>query len=223
MARSAGYEIVRTPSLRGFLQSRHVDTVIDVGANIGQFASNLRRSGYDGQIISFEPIGSVFDQLSKRFANDKLWRGFQLALGNKACSDVINVSKNPVYSSLKAQTNLAHGFDPNARYVRSETIKIARLDDIFSTLGGNVVFLKVDTQGFERQVLEGSENSLQSIVGIQLELPIEHLYENTWEFHESIEFMKSLGFTLSQIRPINVLQHDPMSIMEVDCIFSRDK
>src|ERR1700686_1867632 len=70
--------------LRRLLTQLDVDCVLDVGANRGQFAQELRGIGYNGQIISFEPIASEFSVLRRKFANDSKWRGYQIALGSKA-------------------------------------------------------------------------------------------------------------------------------------------
>ena len=128
-------------TLIAFLEHRGIDTVLDVGANDGQFASSLRGMGYQGRIVSFEPISAVFDQLSARAAGDKGWDVRQLALGATAGQANIHVSQNSVYSSLLPLTCLATEFDRHAAVVRSEAVTIVRLDDIFSEFDGRRVFL----------------------------------------------------------------------------------
>jgi FkbM family methyltransferase len=208
-------------TLIAFLEHRGINTVLDVGANDGQFASGLRSAGYKGRIVSFEPISAVFAQLSARAAGDGSWDVRQLALGPTAGQAEINVSRNSVYSSLLPLTRLATEFDPHAAVVRSEAVTVVRLDDIFSEFAGRRVFLKIDTQGFEQAVLEGAPRALASILGVQLELPVEHLYANVWTLEEALSFMRGSGFVPAQIHPVNMLSDDPTSAIEFDVLFRR--
>ncbi len=105
--------------------------------------------------------------------------------------------------------------------MRQEEIPLARLDDIFAPFQGSRVFLKIDTQGYERQVLEGGSEALKQIVGVQMELPVVHLYKNTWSFAEALTYMSKRGFVLAQITPVNWLSEDSVSAVEIDGIFRR--
>jgi len=100
-------------------------------------------------------------------------------------------------------------------------VQVVRLDDILSSLCGTNFFLKIDTQGFEQEVLAGSSGSLPKMLGIQLELPIVHLYDGTWSLSEAFAFMSANGFVLSQVRPVNYSPQDPASLVEIDAIFRR--
>jgi FkbM family methyltransferase len=208
-------------TLIAFLEHRGIDTVLDVGANDGQFASSLRSMGYEGRIVSFEPISAVFAQLSDRAARDERWVVRQLALGARAEEAQINVSQNSVYSSLLPLTPLATEFDTHAAVVRSETVRVARLDDIFSEFAGGRVFLKIDTQGFEQAVLEGGPQALTTILGVQLELPVEHLYVDVWSLEDALAFMRGKSFVPAQIHPVNMLSDDPTAAIEFDVLFRR--
>ena len=86
--------------------------------------------------------------------------------------------------------------------MRQETIKVVRLDDLFDHSGERIL-LKIDTQGFEREVLDGATGSLKSIDGVLLELPVVHLYQGTWGLEEAFGYMNDRGFMLSQITPVN--------------------
>jgi FkbM family methyltransferase len=199
--------------LADFLNSRRVDLVFDVGANVGQFASMLRRCGYRGEIVSFEPIPSVFLKLQDAMSKDQKWHGYNIALGDKANTTVINVSRNNVFSSIQPQTAAAQAFDPEAATVRVEPVQIDTIDTIARA------FLKVDAQGYEQQVLTGGRATLEKVVGMQLELPIGHLYENVWQFSTACKTMESLGFVPSMILPVNCDRSDNFSLLEVDCVF----
>jgi FkbM family methyltransferase len=227
LALNLGYEVRRTGSHFekrpiDFLRSRNIDLVIDVGANIGQHGKRLRQEGYAGWIVSFEPIAAAYEELAALASKDPRWKAMNMALGDNEGVANINVSQKSVFSSILPQLPAATTFASAAQVVRSESVRVARLDDIFAELPrSKAAYLKIDTQGYERQVLSGARECLSSFLGVQMELPIIHLYEGTWKFHEAVAYMSDQGFEISNIVPVNYDQADPVSLVEVDCIFRR--
>jgi FkbM family methyltransferase len=218
-----GLEIRRASLNRNvmdFITDRDVDVVLDVGANVGQFAETLRAKGYHRDIISFEPIPEVYKILAAKAAADDHWKVNNFALGAKPERTTINVSDLSVYSSILPSTAAAADFDDAAVVTHTQMIEVRTLDDVFPSISGTTL-LKVDTQGYERQVLEGGRRVLPMLKGVLMELPIIHLYEGTWQFHEAIEFMADAGFVLAQIHPVNYHPADEVSLVEVDCLFRR--
>jgi FkbM family methyltransferase len=201
-----------------FLEDRKIDVVLDIGANVGQFGRSLRNKGYRGKIVSFEPLGSEFEILAAEAKADRNWEAHNFALGSASGSATINVSANSVFSSILNVNSVATEFDSGAAVKRTETIKMRTLDEIFPTLAGEVL-LKIDTQGYEKQVLEGGRQMLPKVKGILLELPIIRIYKGTWQFHEAAEFMASIGFVPAQIEPVSYHSKDKVSLVEVDCLF----
>ena len=223
-ASSLGYAInsipnLDDPDLVAFLMSRNVDLVLDVGANMGQFGIDLRRYGYTGEILSFEPVAEMFTTLSSKVVADGKWSARELALGAQYGWTEINVTENTCFSSLLPQTVAAQMFDDQTRIVRREKVQVRPLDAFFDEFRDRNVFLKIDTQGFEHQVLEGAPRTLSILKGIQLEVPIVQLYENAWGLPEISSYLGNRGFALSQIRPVAYRGDDPVSLLEVDCIF----
>jgi FkbM family methyltransferase len=227
LALNLGYDLRRTGNYIykepiDFLRSRNIDLVIDVGANVGQYAKGLREDAYAGWIVSFEPIAAAYEELAALANKDARWKAMNMALGDDEGVANINVAQWSVFSSMLPQLPTAIVFDSEAQVVRSESVRIARLDDIFPELPrSKAAFLKIDTQGYERQVLLGARECLPSFLGVQMELPIIHLYEGTWKFHEAVAYMIDLGFEISNIMPTNYDQTDSVSLVEVDCIFRR--
>lgn len=220
--RNVGLELKRkTPDLMDFLESRNVDVVVDVGANTGQFGSRLRRLGYHGRIVSFEPLSGVFSQLKTLTDSDSNWTSYNCALGEEPGRASINVSQNTVYSSLLPQEAGTVAFDAASVVERTEDIEVRTLDQMAAEIGGKNVFLKIDTQGFEKHVMDGARSSLRTIAGVQLELPIVHLYQQTWTLVEAINYMANAGFILSQVAPVTYLGDDPVSLLEIDGVFRR--
>ena len=201
-----------------FLHDRRVDLVFDVGANVGQFGEFLRSRGYRGRIVSFEPVKSVFQSLAATAHADGNWEAHNFALGAASGEAAINVSEFSVYNSILKTTPAAIEFSREATVTHQEPIHMRTLDEFASNLSGNL-FLKIDTQGYEKQVLEGAGKTLPRLKGILMELPIIHLYQDTWQFHEALEFMASAGFVPAQIHPVNYHSKDRVSLVEVDCLF----
>ena len=201
-----------------FVVDREIDLVLDVGANLGQFALSLRRSGYRGRIVSFEPIRSVYQALAATAKADGNWEAHNFALGAIQQAATINVSDASVFSSILQTTSIAIDFTSTAAVRRVETIEVRRLDDCFPDLPGNTL-LKIDTQGYEREVLEGAGHALPMMKGVLLELPIIHLYQGTWQFHDALAYMAAAGFVVAQIHPVNFHHVDEVSLLEVDCLF----
>jgi FkbM family methyltransferase len=224
--RRFGVDIVRLrgrPDLMGFVKDRSIDLVIDVGANVGQFGERLRAQGYRNRIISFEPLISEFRTLARKAQADGNWEVNNCALGSASAIATINVSDSSTYSSILEMKDVATRHDAAAVSRRRETIQIRALDEFFSTFSGNVL-LKIDTQGYEEQVLQGGPRVLSFVKGVLMELPIIHLYQGTWHFHEAIDYMTQSGFVPAQIYPVNYHVTDPQALLEVDCLFRpRDK
>ncbi len=214
-------DLVRASSrqtIMDFLTDRKIDLVLDVGANEGQFARSLRASHYQGWIRSFEPIASVAQVLATSAAGDPKWDVETFALGATAERAAINVSDSTVFSSLRDTTDAAERFSEQAAVHRTEEIEVRTLDDVVPTMPANTL-LKIDTQGFEKQVLDGARRTLPALKGVLMELPIIQLYHGNWKFHEAVEYMDRAGFVPAQIHPVNFHWRDKVSLVEVDCLF----
>lgn len=217
-----GYELSRTPSAQDFLSSRQVDLVLDVGANLGQYARGLRSHGYKGRIHSFEPIKAVYEKLAASASADEGWDVSNCAVGAApGCAD-INVSDYTVYSSIRPTTDLGTDFSRHAKVVRVESVEVVTLDS-FAIRAAQAIFLKIDTQGYEREVLAGARELLKRCVGLQLELPVEHLYKDVWSFNEALAYLDNIGFVPAQFRMVNALHDDKASALEFDVIFRRKR
>ncbi len=202
--------------LRQLLQQLQIDCVLDVGANIGQFASELRAIGYRGHIVSFEPVASVYASLQKRFAQDHKWRGFQMGLGASAETMTITVPKLTVLSSLLESAK-------DERGARKESVAIKRLDqilpDLRRELGISRVFLKMDTQGYDLAVFDGAAACVDGIVGIQSEVSVQPLYRNMPHYLESLRMYEAAGFELFNLSVVNRAQSG--GLVELNCFMRR--
>ena len=204
------------------LNHYQIQTVLDVGANTGQFAYYTRHTGYKNKIISFEPLTEAFALLSKFACHDKKWDIVNAAIGDTDGEVEINISDNLQSSSILDMMPHHLKSAPESAYHGSEFVKIYRLDTIIKKYATNLekTFLKIDTQGFEKNVLVGAENSLKRLKGIQLELSLVELYKGETLFNEMLTFIVDMGFVLHSLEPGF---HDKKSgqLLQVDAIFYR--
>ena len=205
--RKFGIDISRYPNgsfLNQVLAIKHfgINAVFDVGANDGGYARELRVIGYNGKIVSFEPINSVFQKLLSNSKNDDRWYVENIGLGAKDEKAIINISENTVSSSMLDMHPNHLRTTPNSKYVEEEEVSIFKLDSIFNKYykKGDEVLVKIDTQGYEKYVLEGANESLDLICGIQIEISLVELYENSFLLTDVIKYMDDKGFKLFNIQ-----------------------
>ncbi len=192
--RRIGYDIVRFPLLR-YLKSQEVNVVLDVGANTGQYAKELRELGYDDRIVSFEPLSQPFTELSKKAAADPAMEAVHLALGKEEAEIDINVSENTVSSSFLEMLPEHKEIVPSSGTVKTEKVQVKTLDQVFPdhVQNGDNAFLKIDTQGFERDVIEGATEALAQLKGLQVELTLSPLYTDQPLIEDIIALLRPHG------------------------------
>jgi FkbM family methyltransferase len=187
------------------LAALNVDVVVDAGANSGQYATCLRQADFKGRIVSFEPLAGPFSRLAGRSSADPLWECRQCALGDFDGTIAMNVAGNAgASSSILPMLQSHRDVFPQANYVGVEDVAICRLDSVAPRLlrHNDAVFLKIDVQGFEKQVIAGSEATINDrCVGLQLELSFVALYDGDMLIQEALDLMESLGFVLAGIAP----------------------
>lgn len=203
---STGYDLHRInaaslPSVQLLkaLNRFNVDLVLDVGANTGQFASELFHRGFDGKIVSFEPLTSAHSRLIRNSRRSPAWIVHpRCAIGDRDGDTMINISGNSVSSSLLPMLD-SHAFAaPGSAYGSAEPTPISRLDSVAPAYVGdsNRLLVKIDTQGFESQVLDGATATLARAVGVLCELSLVPLYEGQALWTEMISRLAKEGFSL---------------------------
>lgn len=230
--RRFGYEVVPHPpsdwvrsrdTLRKVLNGLSIDCVIDVGANHGQYGDLLRDIGYKGWIVSFEPVRAPFEDLLKRAAARPPWRVFQYALGSQNGHAEINVSESDDLTSFLTPLGPTKTL-PGNRVAGRETVEVRRLDSIFDEcmagIAAHRLYLKLDTQGFDLEVLRGADGVLANIMGVQAEVSFIPIYQDMPEFSESLKALECAGFSVVDFMPVATAA-DGLVAMEMDCILAR--
>lgn len=211
--------------LKRLLTHLEIDCVFDVGANVGQYATMLRRhAGYKGRIISFEPIPEAAEEVRRKAKRDPAWTVEQAALADEGGMRVFNVMAGSEFSSLSEPKSDEVGrFAQMNRPVRSIMVATETLADAYPRLkaqyGFRRPFLKMDTQGFDMSVLRGAGDIIREFAGFQSELSVRRIYEDATDFREALTYYQSLGFDLSAFVPNNA-GHFP-ALIEIDCIMVR--
>ncbi|HEX5049764.1 MAG TPA: FkbM family methyltransferase [Gammaproteobacteria bacterium] len=205
------------------LERFRVDLVLDVGANVGQFAREIRAFGFARRIVSFEPLSDAHRRLIEAAAGDKDWQVHpRCALGDRDGEIAINVSANSVSSSLLPMTGAHVGAAGTSAYVGRETVPLCRLDTVADAYlaAARHPFLKIDTQGFEWLVLDGAAQSLPRLCGVLCELSLVELYEGQHLWRDVIERLELGGLTLWNIQPGFADPRDGRTL-QVDAVFFR--
>jgi FkbM family methyltransferase len=198
------------------------ECVLDVGANAGQYGAMLRRNGYRGWIVSFEPVRSAFEDLAKSADGDGRWHVFQLALGSHPERRRIAVAEVNQLSSFRMFNRYASQELPGASdIIHDEEVEVRTLNDSWEDflrgLPQRRVFLKLDTQGWELEVLQGANRVFDRLAGIQLEASLTPIYDGVPTFAQAVDHVTGLGFDLTGVFPVN--RDSLFRLIEVDCVF----
>lgn len=200
-----------------------INTVLDVGANTGQFARSLRQAGYKEKIISFEPLSTEHEILKKVSQKDNNWIIHdRTAIGAEDGFIQINRSENSVSSSILEISQQHIDAQQNSKYVSFENTPIARLDTIMPQYQAQIssCLLKMDVQGYEWYALKGASRLLSRVKVVVCELSLVPLYKGQKLWNDVFELMNSFDLDLWAIQPgLN----DPKTgrTLQFDAVFLR--
>ncbi len=225
------YHFTRTKRLEMQSFARHLKTlfqvidvqcVFDVGANTGGYRDFLRNKvGYKGLIISFEPVKKNVEMLRMKSKKDDAWVIYDFALGSEISQSIINVMNLDKMSSfLQPDHETVSHYKCLNKVDYEEEVSVKTLDSIFDELvekhSVSKIFLKMDTQGYDLEVVKGAKTNLYKILALQTEVSIRQIYKEMPNFSESSTFLSDMGFDITGIYPVNrdYLQR----VIEFDCI-----
>lgn len=192
-----------------WLQQSGVQCIFDVGANQGQFATQIRRYFPHTDIYSFEPIDACFNSLQQRFQSDPNFKVFQYAVGDENTETTFHVNESsPSSSLLKMQPAHYQNF-PGTQKTVEQKVSVRTLDSLFPDWPADKkILLKIDVQGFEYQVLKGASELLRHVEVILAEVMFEALYESQSTFDQLKDLLREHGFRFhgqydQELSPIN--------------------
>lgn len=226
-----GFEIRRysisqnhSARLMKLLADQGVNLVLDIGANMGQFGLELRKIGYKGNIVSFEPLLEPYNILCNTLQKDNFWQAAsRSAIGEEDGEIEINIAGNSASSSILAMLESHFSVAPTSKSVGVEVVPLKKLDSLSSGFikEDSVLFVKIDTQGYEDKVLNGGIDTLKRTNVLQVELSLIELYSGQKLFVEMIQKINDIGFELWAIEPV-FTDSTNGRILQVDALFCRN-
>lgn len=196
LIRHIGYDVVfYRPVYETTIKPLGITTIIDIGANMGQYAKRARKIFPRARIYSFEPLKDCFEALQKNMSGDTNFTAVHLALGDTTGSLSMERSSFHPSSSFRSMLALHKRLYPKSQGMERETVQIARLDEYAKMLaldGGLLV--KIDVQGFEDEVIRGGRQTIRSAKAVIVEASYVSLYADQPLFEDVLWLMKDLGF-----------------------------
>ena len=226
----AGFDVVRFPHaeslgahLRDVLESAEIDCVLDVGAHVGEYGRLLRTIGYGGLIVSFEPAPASYRSVARLAARDPCWAAHCTALGSRDEQRTLKIARNSQLSSFQTPAPAKLSEWDGLATADEQVVAVRRLDALFARVVPDAetrrVLLKLDTQGFDLEVLDGAAGCLRQIHAIQTELSLRPVYAGAPNFAEALATLSRLGFEATGFFPV---VRDPLlRLIEVDCVLRR--
>lgn len=202
----AGFDVTRDSFKYRFVhqvRQHGIETVLDVGANAGQFGTLLRQSKFGGRIHSVEPLRAAYDVLAATAAGDPRWTVQRAAVSAEPGTLMMNVSGNSVSSSVLPMLDTHASAAPSAQYVGQEEVVATTVDEIVTAqqLEPERALLKIDVQGYEREVLDGAAKTLSSFRGVRTEMSLVPLYDGQALMPEIVDLLARSGFELWYVEP----------------------
>jgi FkbM family methyltransferase len=198
-------------------------TIIDVGANVGQFAIATAKIFPMASIHSFEPNPDCVVKLQKNITPLGNVSVYPVALGDVEGEMAFHINSHSHSSSILTLAENHLGAFPDAREVGSIQVKVSTLDKVFANIELNgPVLLKLDVQGYEAQALRGATETLRRVDYVVLEASFKPMYEGEMLFVEIVRLMEDMEFAF--MRPVGMLT-DPNTgeIIQMDALFRRNR
>jgi FkbM family methyltransferase len=213
---------VQLPALFGMYG---VNCVVDVGAHEGEYAKRLRAGGFEGRIVSFEPVPRAFAELERAAADDPDWHVHRVALGREEGTTAMNVVPGTLSSILPA-TKFGAGRYPRLQEPEQVDVEVKRLDRMLDELLDGIdtprPFLKLDTQGYDLDVFAGAGDAIERFVGMQSELALMGIYKGMPRMRKALATYEKAGFEIAALYPVS-RQTRTGRVLEYDCVMVRAK
>ncbi|MEZ4904860.1 MAG: FkbM family methyltransferase [Spirosomataceae bacterium] len=208
---------------RQWLQDFDFKTILDIGANQGYFAKEMREMFPKAFIHCFEPLPDCFNQLLRNTQKDNLILCYPVGLGNQ--SEILTMYQNDYSpsSSLLEMTDLHIRNFPQTEHTRPQQVAIQRLDDLLkdTTLQAPIL-VKIDVQGFEDKVIEGGQLILKQADALLIEMSFVPLYHEQLLFHDIYGLLTDLGFEFRGAYH-QLFDDKDGSVLQIDGIFINKK
>lgn len=208
------------------LRELRINCVLDVGANVGQFARTLRRGGYQGRIASFEPLEEFATKLRRRAEKDPDWQVHEYALGDEETKAEINATPGASLSSLLPASEFGKEWSHKLEASVKREISIRRLDAVLDEVLSGIeeprVYLKLDTQGYDLLAFRGAGERARELLAMQSEVSCLPIYEGMPQLEEQLGEYRAAGFDIAGLFPVSM--HRPtLRVLEFDALLVRQE
>ena len=178
---------------------KNCDFVVDIGANNGQWISEVRNQGYKGEAVCIEPLKKNYAILKARNFPNTI--ALNYAVGNKNGYTYINVSSNDGMSSSILKLDDYHkSAAPNISFIERKKVKIFKLSKVLKTNTHKKIFVKIDTQGYELEVLKSiNKSNFTNIYAFEIETNLVSTYKNSSMIEDVIKFLRNKGYQPTRI------------------------
>lgn len=210
-----GYEVIptwkkeslaMTETINKLFKDNKINCVLDVGGNKGQYRDFLRNQvGYEGMIITFEPTEKNFNICSQRAVGDENWQVVKYALGDNDEQREIKIMMSDAFSSfLEPSIKNVSDFASKNVVESTEIVNIRKLDSIWEDLNinGHNIYLKMDTQGYDPNVMNGVKKNIDKVCALQTEASVIGIYEGMYSLSDHIRFMNDFNFDICGMYPV---------------------
>ena len=218
-----GLDVRWVPPYRPYewLNQWNIRTVLDIGANTGQFAAMIHKALPEARIYSFEPLRDCYEQLRKNMVGILGFKAFNFALGDIAGQAEIHRNDATPSSSLLPMAELHKTAFPFTAHSEPELIEIRRLDDVVHELEiADNLLIKIDVQGAEDKVIRGGLGTLSRASALVVETSFEELYEGQPLFHTIYEMLRGNGLTYMGSEQ-NIRNPTDGRVLQCDSVFIR--
>jgi FkbM family methyltransferase len=200
--------------------SHDLATVVDVGANRGQFALAARQWAPKAQIVSFEPLDNPAAIFHRVFFDDDHVVLHQAAIGPESMNRKMHISARDDSSSLLPISSLQTAMFPGTEQVAIAEVRVAPLDEFVSVTDlQSPAMLKLDVQGFEFDALRGCESLLEYFEWVYCECSFIELYSGQKLAWEIIDWLSARNFCL--LGMFNSVYDRRGQAVQADFLFSR--
>lgn len=215
----SSYSVVRRLVDQGIMAR----TVLDVGANTGQFAVAAAKLFPEAEVHCFEPVPECVYELRKNVAQLGEVRVHPYALGEGKNTLQFRVNSFSPSSSLLPLTEAHRRAFPGAHEERTIEVEVSTLDRVFDSVDSeSPVLLKLDVQGYEKRVLRGGKTALEHVDYVVMEVSFKLMYEGEATFMELAKIMEGYGFRFE--RPVGWLSSPRTDeILQMDALFVRNE
>jgi FkbM family methyltransferase len=208
------------PSPFIWLSAMKIKTILDIGANTGQFSTEIRKILPIAKIIAFEPLKDCYEELVKKGESLRYFEAHNFALGDKEDKVKIHRSEFAPSSSILPMGDLHKEIFPHTKKTFYEEVEIRRLDDLKLELP-RPLLVKMDVQGLEDKVIDGGETTISQADVIMTEVSYARLYENQALFDDIYRRLYKLGFIFHGTTFQDINPRDG-SAVQADAIFIKE-